>query len=361
LSFASDSNEPDVATRFPKTVIDVTVSIVHASRPDLTLQCLESLRADLGRRSSLEVVVLDNAAQDGLGADVQERYSDVRVIVQPWRAGFGANQNTIIRSTKSRYVFVLNPDTRVPAGTIDGLVEYLDTHPEAAVAGPLIRGFDGEQQGSAWRLVSIPVQSVWALTLGRLGAVVSRGTRPRRVGAVSASAMLVRRGALERIGLFDESYFMFNEEAELARRLDRIGLERHYVPHVEVLHHGQVSTASVPERQVNETWRSLDIYLGRYHSALAGRVIRGLTGVGYALAVLAAEVGTRLPSRLRRSTATSWDPRLYRLHARNAFRGTRQPDLRQLAEEWNRSQGVAQTRAATTPGSMAGPPARAGR
>jgi GT2 family glycosyltransferase len=336
-------------------VIDVTVSIVHASRPDLTVECLESLRGDLGRCSSLEVVVLDNAAQDGLGAYVRERYGDVRVIFQPWRAGFSANQNAIVRATESRYVFVLNPDTRVPAGTIDGLVEYLDKHPEVAIAGPLIRGFDGVQQGSAWRLVSIPVQLVWALTLGRLGAVVSRGTAPRRVGAVSASAMLMRRSALELIGFFDETYFMFSEEAELARRLDRIGLERHYVPHVEVLHHGQVSTASVPERQVNETWNSMDIYLGRYHSALAGRVIRGLTGVGYAAAVLAAEVGRRLPLRLRRSTPTSWDPGLYRLHARDAFRGTRQPDLRQLAEDWNRSQGVAQPRGAAAPGPMHGP------
>ena len=336
-------------------VIDVTVSIVHASRPDLTVECLESLCADLGRRSSLEVVVLDNAAEDGLATCVRERYSDVQVISQPWRAGFSANQNMIIRSTKSRYVFVLNPDTRVPAGTIDGLVKYLDTHPEVAVAGPLIRGFDGAQQGSAWRLVSIPVQSVWALTLGRLGAVVSRGTTPRRVGAVSASAMLVRRSALELIGLFDETYFMFNEEAELARRLDRIGLERHYVPHVEVLHHGQVSTASVPERQVNETWNSLDIYLARYHSALGARVIRGLTGFGYAVAMLAANAGTRLPALLRRSIATSWDPRLYRLHARDAFRGTRQPDLRQLAEEWNRSHGVVQPRGAAAPDPMPGP------
>ena len=64
----------------------------------------------------------------------------------------------------------------------------------------------------------------------------------------------------------------------------------------------------------------------------------------------AAEVGTRLPLRLRRSTATRADPGLYRLHARDAFRGTRQPDLRQLAEDWNRSQGVAQPRGAAAPG-----------
>src|SRR6476469_2281543 len=109
-------------------MIDVTVSIVHASKPALTLDCLASLRADTGRRCSVEIVVLDNASGDGLAAAIKEQAPDVRVIEQRCRAGFGANQNTIIRSTHSRYVFVLNPDTRVPSGTIDGLVDYLDLH-----------------------------------------------------------------------------------------------------------------------------------------------------------------------------------------------------------------------------------------
>src|SRR5438874_10891882 len=106
-------------------MIDVTVSIVHASKPELTLDCLASLRADLERRSSVEVVVLDNASGDGLAAAIEEYSPGVRLIEQRRRAGFGANQNTIVRSTHSRYVFVLNPDTRVPPGTIDGLVDYL--------------------------------------------------------------------------------------------------------------------------------------------------------------------------------------------------------------------------------------------
>jgi GT2 family glycosyltransferase len=311
-------------------VIEVTVSIVHASRPELTLDCLESLHHDAGSRRAIEIVVLDNATGEELVPSVRQRFPDVRVVEQSHRAGFGANQNTIVRTTSSRYVFVLNPDTRVPAGTIDSLADYLDAHPEVAVAGPLVRGFDGKQHGSAWRLMSIPVQLVWALTLGRLGAVVSRGSRPKRVGAVSGSAMMVRRNAFDAAGGFDEHYFMFGEEADLARRLAGLGLEVHYVPSAEVLHHGQTSTSTAPERQVNETWRSLDLYLSRYHSPRAARVLRGLTGLGYALAVPAAAVRSALTGRGRESS------RLYRLHVRNAFRGTRDPGLRELAEPGQR-------------------------
>jgi N-acetylglucosaminyl-diphospho-decaprenol L-rhamnosyltransferase len=313
-------------------VADVTVSIVNTNGRELLLGCLESL-ADV----AADIVVLDNASEDGSAVAVRERFPHVQVIAQEVRAGFGANHNRVIRATSGRYVFVLNEDTIVPADTIDGLVAYLDAHPEVAVAGPLIRGFDGRQQGSAWRLMTIPVQLLWALTLGQRAAVQSRGSRPKRVGAVAAGAALYRRAALEQVGLFDEGYFMFGEEGDLARRWDEVGLERHYVPTVELLHAGQHSTEAVPERQINEVWRSMDRYLGRWHSPLDRRVLTWLTGTGYALALVAAEVGRRLPTRVRPAAAATWNPGIYRLHVRNAFRGVRDPGMRELAEEWNQS------------------------
>ena len=313
---------------------DVAVSIVNTNGRDFLLGCLESLRG-----VDADVVVLDNASEDGSVEAVREQFPEVRVIAQEFRDGFGANHNRVIRATRSRYVLVLNEDTIVPAGTVETLVRYLDTHPEAAVAGPLIRGFDGHQQVSAYRLMSVPVQLVWALTLGRRGAVVSRGTSPRRVGAVAACAALYRRDALQAVEMFDETYFLFGEEGDLSQRLRRLGLENHYVPAAEVLHVGQQSTADVPERQINEVWRSLDIYLSRYHSRLGAHVLRSLTGIGYGLAVVAAEVATRLPRRLRPRAAASWQPAIYRLHVRNAFAGVRNPGIRELAEEWNRRHG----------------------
>lgn len=335
-------------------MIDVTVSIVHASGPELTLACLESLAGDSGRRSSVEVVVLDNAAEDALAGAVSDRFPDVRVLEQPWRAGFGANHNAILRATTSRYVFVLNPDTIVPPGTIDGLVAYLDTHPEAAVAGPLLRGFDGRHQYSALRLMSVPVQLVWALSLGQLGAVMSRVDHPRSVGTVGGTAMLFRRESFERIGGFDEDYFMYCEEADVARRLDRLGLERHYVPTVEVLHHRLQSTATVPQRRINEVWRSQEVYLAKHHGRLEAKTLRWLTGLGYALAVVPAELGRRLPERLQPPRSGSWDSRAHRLHVRNAFKGRQGPGLRELAEEWNRAHG---RRPASGPPHEAGRPA----
>jgi GT2 family glycosyltransferase len=148
--------------------------------------------------------------------------------------------------------------------------------------------------------------------------------------------MIVRRKAFAGIDLFDESYFMFSEEWELAQRLQRLGLERHYVPEVEVLHYGQESTKHLPERQVNEIWRSLDLYLARYHSRLKSRILRSVLGVGYVFVLVLAEALRALPARLRPSRASSLTPAVYRQHIRNAFRGNRGPGLKELAEDWNR-------------------------
>jgi GT2 family glycosyltransferase len=315
-------------------MIDVTVSIVHASQPELTLDCLESLEQDDTRRCSTGIVVLDNASGDKLATIVSKRFPNVGVIEQAFRAGFGENHNAVIRATASRYVLVLNPDTRVPPGTIDALVGYLDEHREAAIAAPVIRGFDGVRQSAAWRRMTIPVLLTWALTFGQLGIPV-RARSPRRVHAISSCSMLARREALEQVGLFDASYFMFSEEWELAERLHRLGLERHHVPTVEVLHHGQESTKHVPERQVNEMWRSLDLYLARYDSPLHASAVRALLGTGYAFTLVASTVLQVVPGRLRPAAAGSSRSTAHKLHVRNAFRGVRNPGLKELADEWN--------------------------
>ncbi len=318
--------------------VDVTVSMVTGSRTELTTRCLDVFAQDAARVSSLEIVVLDNASRDGTADQIAERHPEVRLIRQPHRAGFGANQNTVIRATGSRYVYVVNDDTETPPGVLDELVAYMDANARCAVAGPRIIGPDGGQQHSAWRLMTVWVQLVWALSLGQRGAILSRSRTPRVVGAVSGCAMLVRRDAVEAVGCFDERYFMFSEEADLAQRLRRHQHEIHYVPTVTVLHHGQGSTLSVPERRINEHWRSFRLYTSLWHSGPAAVTLAWLTGTGYALAWAATQCLRRLPPRLRPAEIEGAAPDIYMTQVRRAFGGPPPPGLRELADEFNQQQ-----------------------
>src|SRR5436305_5409517 len=133
----------------PRTLTDLSVSIVNTNSRELLLACLETLR-DV----DAEIVVLDNASEDGSADAVRERFPDVRVIAQEFRAGFGANHNTVIRATAGRYVYVLNEDTTADDWAFTHVVARLDANPRVAALGPRLVYPDGRHQDSAWRFPS---------------------------------------------------------------------------------------------------------------------------------------------------------------------------------------------------------------
>ena len=190
---------------------DVSVSLVNTNSRELLLACLESLEG-----TGVEVVVLDNASEDGSAAAVRERFSGVRVIEQRHRAGFGANHNTVIRATTGRYVFVLNEDTTSEDWGFDRMVAHLDANPRVAALGPRLVYPDGRPQASAWRFPSPATAALGLLTLGRVGILQSGGSETRDVDWAMAAALLLRREALDEVGLFDEEFFIYSEETDLS-------------------------------------------------------------------------------------------------------------------------------------------------
>ncbi|HET8557320.1 MAG TPA: glycosyltransferase family 2 protein [Gaiellaceae bacterium] len=296
---------------------DVSVSLVNTNSRELLLACLESLDG-----AGVEIVVLDNASEDGSAAAVRERFPDVRVIEQRHRAGFGANHNTVIRATTGRYVFVLNEDTTSEDWGFERMVAHLDANPRVAALAPRLVYPDGRLQSSAWRFPSPATAALGLLTLGRAGVLQSGGSETRDVDWAMAAALLVRRQALDEVGLFDEEFFIYSEETDLARRLRRAGWRTQYFPQVTVVHHESQFSAGIPERRINEMWRGRHRYWRKHHSAAGAAVAALLTGAQYAARALLRARDRDFAGRMR-------------LHARDAIR-VRGPGLRELAEEWNR-------------------------
>lgn len=318
---------------------DVSVSIVNTSSRELLLACLASLEGDLHGPITVEVVVLDNASEDGSAEAVAELFPWARVIAQPFRAGFGANHNAVIRATTGRYLYVLNEDATVEPGSFERLVGYLDEHPAVAALAPRIRYPDGREQASAWRFPTPGAAALGALTLARAGIVQSGGDETRPVDWAMACALLLRRGALDEAGLFDEGFFIYSEETDLARRFEAAGYETHYFPAVTAFHHVSQFSARIPERRIAEEWRSRRRYWHKHHSRSGARIAGLLTGVQYAVRAVVASVAVRLPGRpLGRLDRAA--PARFRLHARSAWRGPQGPGLRELAVDWNRAHDV---------------------
>jgi N-acetylglucosaminyl-diphospho-decaprenol L-rhamnosyltransferase len=309
-------------------VHDVSVSLVNTNNRELLLSCLESLHG-----SEAEIVVLDNASEDGSVDAVRERFPDVRLIAHRHRAGFAANHNTVIRATRGRYVYVLNEDTTADDWQLDRLTAYLEARPRVAAVGPKLVYPDGSHQESAWRFPTPLVSVLGLVTLGKAGVTQSRGDAPRRVDWVMGAALLLRREALEDVGLFDEEFFIYSEEVDLQLRLRRAGWEVHYHPGATVVHHESQFSAGIPERRINEMWRSRHRYWNKHHGRVAARVAAFATGAQYAARAVLSPVARADPgfgSRMR-------------LHARDAW-AVRGPGLRELADEWNSRVGAASPR-----------------
>ncbi len=307
---------------------DLSVSIVNTNSRALLLACLDSLVG-----TEAEIVVLDNASEDGSADSVRERFPDVRVIAQSHRAGFGVNHNTVIRATTGRYVYVLNEDTTAGDWGFEALTAYLDDHPRVAALGPRIVYPGGRLQDSAWRFPTPLVSTISLATLGRLGVTQSRGDEPRAVDWVMGAAVMLRREALDEVGLFDESFFLYSEEVDLQARLHRAGWEVHYFPRVSVVHHESQFSADIPERRINEMWRSRHRYWRKHHSGAGARIAALATGAQYVVRAALSPIAGRDPGAGARM----------RLHARDSWRVTG-PGLRELADEWNGRVGTAPQR-----------------
>jgi GT2 family glycosyltransferase len=303
---------------------DISLSIVNTNNRELLLACLETVHAGVTPELEVEIVVLDNASDDGSAAAVRQQFPDVRLIRQEFRAGFGANHNTVIRSSTGRYIYVLNEDTKSEDWGFARIVAEMDANPKVAALGPRLVDPDGRQQRSAWRFPTPAVSLLGIPTLGQFGIDQSKRDEPRTVDWVMGAALLLRREALDAVGPFDEDFFIYFEEVDLCLRLKRAGWEMRFFPAVTVVHYESQFSVDIPERRVNELWRGRHRYWRKHHSRAGARIAALATGAQYLAAAAAGTVSRDRAYRAR-----------MRLHARNAWR-PEGPGLRELADDWNR-------------------------
>ena len=158
-------------------MLDVVVSVVNHSNPDLLADCLRSLHAAT-RAVSFEVWVVDNAT-GGRGVDeMRAEFPQVRWLFNAQRLGFSANHNQVLSQAHGRYYCVLNDDTVIYDRALDELVEYMDAHPRIGVAGPRLLNPDGTIQFSTFRFPGLVTRAGWTV-LPPAAAPRPQGTRVR--------------------------------------------------------------------------------------------------------------------------------------------------------------------------------------
>jgi hypothetical protein len=254
---------------------DVSIIIVTwNSASDVTV-CLDSL-AGVHERVKARIVVIDNASTDCTIEKVRTGFPHVQLISNPQNIGFAAANNQAMRTSEGRYVLLLNPDTSVDPGTVEALVHYLDTHPTAWAAGPMILNPDRSLQYSGVRFPSRWNILVESLFLDRLfpqsrlfGSHKGMYKDPftsRAVDYLQGSALMVRRETVEKVGGLDEGFFMYFEETDWCYRMKQAGGEVHYSPVGKVIHYGGDAFAHFDERRLVYYHRSLLRFFRKHYT-----------------------------------------------------------------------------------------------
>ncbi len=234
--------------------VDISIIILNYKTRGLLKQQLRALDREPIPRS--ETIVVDNASGDESVTMIREQFPAVTLVESERNVGFGSGINIGIRRSVGRYLLIMNPDVAVVPDAVAVLRQFLESHPTVGMVGPKLINPDGSVQTSARRFPS-PMTIIYRRT--PLG-LVPWGRRSLRsflmqdddmnraqpVDWMIGACYLMKRSALDNVGLFDERFFLYFEDTDLCRRFWEAGLEVWYVPEAEMVHYHQRESARYP-------------------------------------------------------------------------------------------------------------------
>lgn len=249
--------------------MDLTISMLAWNGIDMTVDCLASIPAAMGK-CRVETILVDNGSTDGTSETVRKRFPWVRLIRNEINCGFSVAVNQGLEHAKGRHVLVLNNDTKIVPGCLEAIVDFMDRRPEAGIVTPQLIYEDGRLQNSIANLPSLQEIFVGKALLkllfpGRYPSKIVKFAEPTEVESVVGAAMFIRRECLERIGGIDERFFIFLEETDWCRRVRDAGWKIFLHPDAKIIHHQGKTVNRANVRKRIEYTRSLFLYFRKNH------------------------------------------------------------------------------------------------
>lgn len=238
----------------------LSVIIVNYNVKGFLLQTLHSLKKALKHISSYEIIVVDNASDDGSESHIKRLFPEVNYLYNTHNVGFACANNQAIALSKAEYLLLLNPDTLLPEDNIDNLLNFMQNQPEAGACGVMMRSANGAFLPESKRGYPSPLASFWRLSgIYKLfphhprfdGYYLSRLCKDEvhHIPILAGAYMMVRREAMNQCIGFDESFFMYGEDIDLSYRIEQCGYKNYYVPE-PILHYKGESTRKLSYKYV---------------------------------------------------------------------------------------------------------------
>ncbi|MGZ4056215.1 MAG: glycosyltransferase [Bacteroidia bacterium] len=254
----------------------LSVIIVNYNVQHFLEQCLHSVRKAV-KNVNTEVFVVDNNSVDGSVMMVKEKFPEVQLIENKKNTGFSYANNQAMRIAKGEYVLLLNPDTVVEEDTFEKVISFMDAHPEAGGLGVKMLDGKGNFLPESKRGLPTPAVAFYKIfglsrlfprskTFGRYHLGFLDKDKTNEVEILSGAFMLMRKAALDKVGLLDETFFMYGEDIDLSYRLILGGYKNYYFPETRIIHYKGESTKKSSVNYVFVFYKAMVIFAQKHFS-----------------------------------------------------------------------------------------------
>jgi len=282
----------------------LSIIIVNYNSKDVLLNCITSLNS-LGKKIPFEVIIIDNASSESIRY-IEHQFPNINFIYNEKNIGFAAANNMGIRQAKGRFVLLLNPDTIVNENSFQPMIDYLESHDDVAIVGCKIFNADGAIERSTHSFPSLTKEFVHANEFiksiigyeSKLAVFLKKIFRSKslesywdhnsikEVDHVTGACMMVKKEAIDKVGLLDEAFFLYNEEVEWSVRFIKAGYKSVFLPKSSIIHlFGYSTQQHVQKQTVNnllvERYRGMFYFFQKHYGSFKLFILRIIVFEGF--------------------------------------------------------------------------------
>lgn len=227
-----------------KKLPKLSIVIVNYNGGELFIKCLDSVKA-AEKEANLDVWVVDNVSTDGYLEKAQHKFSHFNYILNKENLGFSKANNIALKKVKNEYVLILNPDTEIFPGVLSYMLKFMENNSQVGAATCRVELSNGSLDWASHRGLPTPWASLlyYLFKNDRLYHLIDRDLETiHEVDSITGAFFLTRKSVLDKVGLFDEDYFMYAEDLDLCYRIKKAGYKILFVPNVKIIHHKGVAS-----------------------------------------------------------------------------------------------------------------------
>jgi GT2 family glycosyltransferase len=254
----------------------LSVIVVNYNVEFFLEQCLHSIRKS-NRTISSEIIVIDNNSVDGSVKMLKEKFPEIKLIENSKNVGFSVANNQGIQISKGEYILLLNPDTVVEEDTFDKIIQFMDSHPDAGGLGVKMLDGKGNFLPESKRGLPTPLVAFYKIfglsklfpqskLFGRYHLGFLNNDEINSVAILAGAFMLLRRSVLDKIGLLDETFFMYGEDIDISYRITKAGYKNYYFPKTRIIHYKGESTKKSSVNYVFVFYNAMIIFAKKHFS-----------------------------------------------------------------------------------------------